>query len=82
MSNVKVYETLYQKELSPTQKIVAHVISFGSKNPVLAVQHIWRDSEKSDWKFGKMAVLTSSILSDLLKENVFNKAQQVIKENS
>ena len=31
MSNSKVYEKLYEKQLSDTQRIVAHVISFGQK---------------------------------------------------
>ena len=81
INNSKVYEVLFEKILSDTQKIVAHVISFGKKNPVFAVQHIWRKDKNSDWQPGKMAVMTSELIVDLLANDVFNKAIAIIQSN-
>lgn len=80
--NSKLYAVLYEKQLSETLKIVAHVISFGNKKPVLAIQHMWREGSSAEWKFGKMAVLTSEFIQKLIELDVFNKALSIINETN
>lgn len=80
--NAKTYETLYEKTISETQKIVVHIISFGEKNPVLAVQHMWRKDSKDEWKYGKISSITEQLLEELMKYNIFEAALKIIKNNS
>ena len=80
--NSKVYKVLHEKTLSDTQKIVAHVISFGKKPPVLAVQHVWRKDKNDQWQPGKMAVMTGDLIVDLLENKVLEQSIEIIKNNS
>ena len=79
--NANTYQVLYEKNISDTQKIVVHVISFGEKNPVLAVQHMWRKNTADDWKYGKISAINESLLEELLEQNVFENALKIIKDN-
>jgi hypothetical protein len=80
-NNSNQFEILHEKVLSDTQKIVTHIISFGKRNPVLAVQHLWKEnSSQEEWKFGKMAVLTASHLAELNEKGIFILAQKRIEE--
>ncbi|MFA6090019.1 MAG: hypothetical protein WC755_09260 [Candidatus Woesearchaeota archaeon] len=75
----KVYEVLYERELSEVKKVVAHIISFAGKTPMLAIQQMYRASKNENWKYGKMSVLNEFLLDELIKNNVFEKAQKIIK---
>lgn len=78
--NAKTYKVLHEKSISDTQKIVAHVIAFGDKKPVLAVQHMWRKNSKDEWIFGKISAINDTLLEELLEKNVFTEASKIIKE--
>lgn len=78
--NSKNYESFFEKNISDTQKTVVHLISFNNKPPVLACQHMWRENDKSQWNFGKMAVMNEEILKFLSDNDILNKAIKKIQE--
>lgn len=80
--SANTHEVLHEKQISETQKIVAHIISFGGKKPVLAVQHMWRKSKNEEWIFGKIAAINGDLLSELIDKDIFNKANSIIKNLS
>jgi len=43
---------------------------------------MWREGSSAEWKFGKMAVLTSEFIQKLIELDVFNKALSIINETN
>ena len=78
--SAKTFQVLHEKIISDTQKIVAHVISFGGKKPVLAIQHMWRKNNNDEWIFGKISAINDVLLAELIENNIFNKATEIIKD--
>mgnify|MGYP001617860856 CR=1 FL=1 len=79
--NSKHHETYFVKDISPTQKVAVHLISFNNKSPVLAIQHMWKENEsQKEWQFGKMSVMTEEIILEMIKENILQKALEKIEK--
>ena len=76
----KNYCTFYERSVSDTQKVVLHLISFNTKPPVLACQHMWRENKDSNWQYGKMAVMNEEILKVMIENDVLNKALEKIQK--